>query len=119
MNELECEYVNFVKLHRAIINVLEYKGIDVKLEYQWLKSKIGTREYEECMEYLFQILKEYFEIETIEVHKRKFTARLNEKYYTKNFINDDVSVGTVENGLNEILGGGTTAGYSREKNLSL
>ena len=101
----ECEYVNFVKLHCAIINVLEDKGIDVEAEYQWLKSKIGTREYEERMEYLFQILKEYFEIETIEIHKRKFTARLNEKYYTKNFINDEGSVGTVENGLNEILGG--------------
>ncbi len=101
----ECEYVNFVKLHLAIIEVLEYEGIDIDAEYQWLKSKIGTRENEEQMEYLFQILKEYFEIETIEIHKSKFTARLNEKYYTKNYVNEDGSVGTVENGLNEILGG--------------
>ncbi len=81
--------------------IRERVGIDYD---QWLKSKIGTREYEERMEYLCQILKEYFEIETIEIHKRKFTARLNEKYYIKNFVNDDRHVGTVENGLNEILG---------------
>ena len=87
----ECEYVNFVKLHRAIIKVIEYKGIDANTEYQWLKSKKGTREYEEYMEYLFQILKKYFEIETVDIHRTKFTARLKKKYYTKNFINDDGS----------------------------
>ena len=101
----ECKYVNFVKLHRAIINVLKYRGIDVNEEYHWLKSKVGTKVYEERMEYLFQILNEHFEIETIEIHKRTYTARLREKYYTINYINDDGSVGTVENGLNEIQGG--------------
>lgn len=101
----ECKYVNYVKLHRAIINVLERNGIHVDAEYCWVKSNKGAKTYEERMEHLFQILNEHFEIETIEIHKRKKTARIKEKYYTKNYINDDGSVGTVENGLNEIQGG--------------
>lgn len=101
----ECRYVNYVKLHRAIINVFEHSGIDVDAEYCWLKSNKGSKAYEERMEHLFQIVNEHFEIETIEIHKRKKTARIKENYYTKNYNNDNGSVGTVENGLNEIQGG--------------
>ncbi len=57
------------------------------------------------MVFLIKILKKHFEIETIEIHKKKYAAKLNEKWYTKNYINDDGTIGTIENGLNEIVGG--------------
>ena len=75
----ECEYVNYVKLHKAILNVLNFEKINTQFEYRWLKSKIGTYDYKEKMDFLLKILKKYFEIETIEIHRKKETARRNEK----------------------------------------
>ncbi|MFX1569006.1 MAG: hypothetical protein ACFFCV_11645 [Promethearchaeota archaeon] len=101
----ECEYVNYVKLHEAILNALNFEKINIRFEYRWLKSKMGTLEYKERMDFLLRILKRYFEIETVELHRKKETAKRNEKWHTKNYVNDDGTVGTVENGLNEICGG--------------
>jgi len=103
---IHCHYVNLVKLHRAIRNAFNQENIDFEFEYLCLMSKAKTPEFNKIIKNMIEnIILKYFEVDIIEIHKEISTASDREKWYTKNYVNDDGSIGTVKNGLNELVGG--------------
>ena len=103
---IHCHYVNLVKLHKAIRNAFNQENIDFEYEYLCLISKVKTPEFNKIIRNLIEkVILKYFEVDIIEIHKEISTASDREKLYTKNYVNDDGSIGTVKNGLNEMVGG--------------
>jgi len=100
------DYVNVVKLHKAIRKSLEKAGINYYEEWNYLENKIGTEDYESRINYVFGVVRNYFDIETLEMHRNFGLTKEREKYYTLNYKNNDGTIGTIKNGLNEIAGGG-------------
>ena len=107
-HDIHCQYVNLVKLHKAIRNAFNQENIDFKYEYRCLISKSKTPEFNKItLNMIENVILKYFEVDVIEIHREISTACEREKWYTKNYMNDDCSIGTVKNGLNELVGGST------------
>ncbi len=102
----KCEYVNVVKLHKVIRKALEKEGINWKKEWNWLENNIGLKDYHQKIDYLLNLTLNHIKIDTIELHSNFKMMQEREKYHTLNYINEDGTIGTIKNGLNEISGGG-------------
>lgn len=84
---------------------LEHGGSFTEI-YNYLQSSLGKHEYRIEMNYIINnIIKRYFIIKEVEMTKGVQVAKQREKYYTKNYVNEDGSIGTIEHGLNEKAGG--------------
>ena len=106
-------YVSLVKLHEAIRESIEKEGIYWLNEWNFLEERIGTLDYKNRIDKLVEVVKRHFEVVTLEIHRNFNMSKKREKYYTLNYKNEDGTVGTIENGLNEITGGGGGLGRIR------
>ncbi|MFX0073787.1 MAG: hypothetical protein ACFFAO_22125, partial [Candidatus Hermodarchaeota archaeon] len=109
-------YISFTKLHKAIREAIKLnskysiflsEGGTFEDIYNNLINKKGTKEYYIMMYYIREdVFKSCFDIFQIEMTRGIIFARDRERFYTRSYINDDGTLGTVKNGLNERHGGG-------------
>ncbi len=109
-------HISLTKLHKAIREAFTLnskygrffsEGGTFEDIYDDLLNIKGTKKYNIKMYYIREdIIKSYFDILKVEMTRGIIFARDRERFYTKSYENDDGSIGTVKNGLNERHGGG-------------
>ncbi|NVM38403.1 MAG: hypothetical protein HWN81_22600 [Candidatus Lokiarchaeota archaeon] len=112
-------YVSVTKLHNAIREIFRQdpyyrefllQGGSFTDIYYELENMKGIGQFKSEMNYIINdIIKKYFELFKVEMTKGSTTTRARENYCTINYQNSDGivngTVGTVEFGLNDLVGG--------------
>ena len=88
--------------------------------YYWLDCRKSNWEYRILIDFIINnVIRSYFEIDILELHKRIHTIREREEYYTLNYIHkigygeaQEIVKGTIwPNGLNSVVGGRGAESY--------
>ena len=94
------------KIKKAFCECLKDEKYDLDELYFCLDDVRNSSKYYRFINRLIgELIGNYFDFEILELHKEIDTAKEREKWYTLNYINKDGSIGTIENGLNEVAGG--------------